>query len=300
MKFFTKEVKIALVAVVAIIVLFAGMQFLKGMSIFSSNDVYYVNFSNVSGLSASSPVYANGYRVGVVQSIDYNYERPDHIVAAIDLDPQLKLTRGSRAEITSDFLGNVKLELRFGPAADGYLSMGDTIEGTMESGLMDKAVQMLPQVERLLPKLDSILNSINTLMADPAISGTLHHAEQLTASLNATSRQLNLLMAKLGQEVPKMMEKADGVLANAETLTGNLNQIDLDATMKKVDATLANLQQLTHSLSSPKGSVGMLLNDAQLYDNLNATMRDVDSLLVDFKLHPRRYINVSVFGKKAK
>ena len=300
MKFFTKEVKIALVAIAAIIVLFIGMQFLKGMSLFSSNDVYYVCFDDVSGVSASSPVYANGYRVGVVKSIDYDYDHPDRIMVAVDLDPEVKLHEGTRAEIVSDFLGNVKLELRFGPADARLLSKGDTISGGLQAGLMSKAADMLPQVEQLLPKVDSILSGINALVADPALSGTMHNAQQLTASLNSTAQQLSRLTAQLSRDVPTMMCKASGVLTNTETLTGNLAQIDLDATMKKVDATLANVQQMTAALSNPKGTAGLLLNDAQLYNNINSTMRSVDSLLVDFKNHPRRYINVSVFGKKDK
>ena len=300
MKFFTKEVKIALVAIAAIIVLFIGMQFLKGMSLFSSNDVYYVCFDDVSGVSASSPVYANGYRVGVVKSIDYDYDHPDRIMVAVDLDPEVKLHEGTRAEIVSDFLGNVKLELRFGPADARLLSKGDTISGGLQAGLMSKAADMLPQVEQLLPKVDSILSGINALVADPALSGTMHNAQQLTASLNSTAQQLSRLTAQLSRDVPTMMSKASGVLTNTETLTGNLAQIDLDATMKKVDATLANVQQMTAALSNPKGTAGLLLNDAQLYNHINSTMRSVDSLLVDFKNHPRRYINVSVFGKKDK
>ena len=297
MKFFTKEVKIALVAIIAIVVLFIGMQFLKGMSLFSSNDIYYVDFDNVSGLSASSPIYANGYRVGVVQRIEFDYDHPGHIVAAVDIDPKLRLTEGSKA---SDFLGNVKLELHLGDVNGKLLAKGDTIEGNMQAGLMAKAAEMIPQVEQMLPKLDSILMNINTLVSDPALKGTMHNAEQITASLNATARQLNQLTAQMNRRMPVMMGKADSVLANTQTLTGNLAQVDLDATMKKVDATLANVQQITATLNNPNGTVGMLFNDAQLYKNLNATMRDVDSLLVDFKQHPRRYINVSVFGKKEK
>ena len=300
MKYFTKEVKIALVAIVAIVVLFIGMQFLKGMSVFSTNDLYYACFKDISGLSTSSPVYANGYRVGVVKGVEYDYERTNRIVAALDLDPKLQVAKGTRAEIVSDLLGNVKLELRFGESQNGLMAKGDTIEGFIQEGLMSKAAQMVPQVEQMLPKLDSILASINTLVADPALSGTLHNAEKLTAGLNTVARQMNQLTAQLNREMPKMMTKAQGVLDNTETLTGNLSQINLDATMQKVDATLASLQQLTSALNNPTGSVGMLLNDAQLYENMNATMRSVDSLLVDFKLHPRRYINVSVFGKKAK
>ena len=300
MKFFTKEVKIALVAIVAIVVLFIGMQFLKGMSLFSSNDIYYACFQDVSGLSASSPVYANGYRVGVVKSIEYDYQRPDHIIAALDLDPKLQLYRGSKAEIASDLLGNVKLELRLGEPQAGTLQKGDTIEGAVQAGLMSKAAEMIPQVEQMLPKLDSILASINALVADPALSGTIHNAEQLTASLNTTARQLNQLTASLNREMPKMMDKAQGVLSNTEALTSNLSQLNLDATMQRVDATLANVQQLSATLNSNKGTIGLLMNDPNLYDNLNSTMQSVNSLLTDFKEHPRRYINVSVFGKKDK
>ena len=114
MKPITKEVKIALVAVVAIVILYFGMQFLKGLTMFSSDNNFYAHFTDVSGLSPSSPVYANGYRVGVVEDIDYDYSRPDNVVATIGLDKKMKLPRGTRAEITSDLLGNVKLELRFG------------------------------------------------------------------------------------------------------------------------------------------------------------------------------------------
>lgn len=300
MKFFTKEVKIALVAIVAIVVLFIGMHFLKGMSIFSSNDIYYANFKDISGLSASSPVYANGYRVGVVKNIEYDYGQPDHIIAALDLDPKLQLTKGSRAEIVSDLLGNVKLELRISSQQNGMLAKGDTIEGFIQEGLMSKAAQMIPQVEQMLPKLDSILMNINAIVADPALSGTMHNAEQLTASLNTTARQLNQLTAQMNRRMPQMMDKAEGVLTNAETLTGNMSQLDLQSTMQKVDATLASLQQLSNTLNSTDGSMGLLLNDTQLYESLNSSIHSFDSLLVDFKQHPKRYINVSVFGKKSK
>ena len=299
MKYFTKEVKIALVAIVAIVILFIGMQFLKGMSIFSSKDTYYVSFNDISGLSSSSPVYANGYRVGVVQNIEYDYEHLNRIVAAMNLDPKLQITKGTRAEIVSDLLGNVKLELRLGQLQDGILAKGDTIEGFIQEGLMSKAAQMLPQVEQMLPKLDSILANINLIVSDPALGGTLHNAEQLTAQLNTTARQMNQLTAQLNRQVPKMMDKAEGVLTNAETLTGNISQLDFQTTMQKVDATLASLQKLSNALNSKEGSMGLLLNDSQLYESLNSSIHSFDSLLVDFKLHPKRYINVSVFGKKS-
>ncbi len=300
MKYFTKEVKIALVAVAGIIILFFGMQFLKGLTIFSTDDSYYARFNDVSGLSASSPVYANGYRVGVVQRIEYDYSRPDNIVAVIGLDNQLSLPKGTRAEISSDLLGNVKLELKFGPNPIDLMAKGDTIEGGTASGLMGRAAQMIPQIEVMLPKLDSILASLNALMQDPAIKNSLHNVDDITANLSTTSKELNALSAQLNHQMPSMLAKTNGILTNVEGATQKLNDIDLVATMQKVDRTMANVEQTTAKLNSNEGTLGLLMRDPELYNNMNATMQSADSLLMDMKQHPKRYVHFSVFGRKDK
>lgn len=300
MKYFTKEVKIALVAVAGIIILFFGMQFLKGLTIFSTDDSYYARFNDVSGLSASSPVYANGYRVGVVQRIEYDYSRPDNIVAVIGLDNQLSLPKGTRAEISSDLLGNVKLELIFGPNPIDLMAKGDTIEGGTASGLMGRAAQMIPQIEVMLPKLDSILASLNALMQDPAIKNSLHNVDNITANLSTTSKELNALSAQLNHQMPSMLAKTNGILTNVEGTTQKLNDIDLVATMQKVDRAMANVEQTTAKLNSNEGTLGLLMRDPELYNNMNATMQSADSLLMDMKQHPKRYVHFSVFGRKDK
>lgn len=299
MKFFTKEVKIALVAIAGIIILFVGMQFLKGLSLFSNNNTYYVKFDNVSGLSVSSPIYANGYKVGVVERIDYDYNNPNQIIAAIGLDKKLSLPRGTRAEISSDLLGNVKLELVFGENRSDLLAQGDTIMGGMQQGLMSKAAEMVPQVEQLLPRLDSILAHVDALLTDPSLANTLHNTDQLTASLTETAETLHQLSATLNQRFPGMMSQASNVLGNAERLTSRLDSLDIHQAMNRVNEILANVQQLSESLNSKEGTLGLLMRDPELYQNLNTTMHDVDALLIDIKEHPKRYINVSVFGKKS-
>jgi len=300
MKWLTNEVKIALVAIVGIVVLFFGMQFLKGLTMLSSDNSYYALFGDVSGLSASSPVYANGYKVGVVERIDYDYAHPDKIVAKIGLDSKLNLSRGTHAEISSDLLGNVKLELRFGPNPVDLLQKGDTIEGGTAQGLMSKAANMVPQVEQMLPKLDSILASVNALLADPAIRNSLGNIETITTSLTATTNELNKLSAALNQQVPQLMTKADGVLTNTEGLTHQLNDLNIAQTMQKVDNTMANMEQATAALNSREGTLGLLMHDPGLYRSLTATMSSADSLLVDLKLRPKRYVHFSLFGKKDK
>jgi phospholipid/cholesterol/gamma-HCH transport system substrate-binding protein len=299
MKKYNKEIQIALVAIVGVIVLFYGLKFLKGLS-FSADSNYYVKFKDISGLSVSSPVYANGYRVGVVENIIYDYEGRDDIVAVVGINNEMRMPKGTTADIVSDLLGNIKLELKLGDCAAGIITPGDTLSGGQELGAMAKAAEIIPQVQSLLPKLDSILVSVNALLADPAIANSLHNIDHITGSLTNTSNELSRLTASLNKQMPQMLENAGGVLANANTLTRSLNEMNLAATMQKVDNTLRNVEQMTAKLNSNDGTLGLLMRDAELYNNLNATMMHADSLMIDLKQHPKRYVHFSVFGRKDK
>ena len=300
MKFFTKEVKIALTAIVAIVVLFYGLQFLKGLTVFSNDDSYYVTFTDVSGLSASSPVYANGYKVGVVKDIIYDYSPEGKIVAVMGLDKNMRVPQGTRAEIASDLLGNIKVNLVLGKDPLHMLAGGDTISGSAEEGMMSKIGAMMPAIEAIIPKLDSIMTSLNILLADPALRNTLHNVEGMTGNLNSTSQNQKALSASLNRDVPGMMTKANGVLDNTQQLTQNLSQVDVVALTESVNKTLENVEQMTRKLNSNEGTLGLLMRDATLYNNLSSTAASADSLLIDFKAHPKRYVHFSVFGKSDK
>ncbi|WP_033148599.1 MlaD family protein [Prevotella sp. P6B1] len=300
MKKFSKEIRIALVAVAGVLVLYFGLQFLKGMTLFSTDNRYFVKFQDVSGLSVASPIYANGYRVGVVEGIDFKYDHTGEIVATIGVNPQLNVPRGSRAEIATDLMGNVKVMLVLGDASSGMVAPGDTISGGQQVGAMGKAADMIPAIQQMLPKLDSILASVNTLLADPAIAHSLHNVDQITSDLTRTSRDLSQLTAALNQQMPQMLKNADGVLANTNQITKNLNDLDIASTMSSVNTTLKNVEQMTAKLNSKEGTLGLLMRDPGLYNNLNATMMHADSLMIDLKAHPKRYVHFSVFGKKDK
>ena len=297
---FSKEIQIALVAIVGLVVLFFGLQFLKGLNLFSTDSRYFVKFDNISGLSVSSPVYANGYRVGVVEEILFDYEKRGDIVAVVGVDKKLRLPQGSFAEIASDLLGNIKLELVFGPDASTLMAPGDTLTGGLQLGAMARAADMIPQIEKMLPKLDSILASVNTLLADPALANSLHNVDQITADFTKTTKELNLLTASINRQMPEILQNANGVLANTNKLTGNLNDLDIAATMGHVNTTLQNVEQMTAMLNSKEGTLGLLMRDPSLYWNLNSTMMHADSLMIDLKSHPKRYVHFSVFGKKDK
>lgn len=296
----TKEIKIALVAIVGILVLFFGLEFLKGMSLFSNDNTYYVSFKDISGLSSSNPIYADGYKVGVVKHIQYDYDRGGDILVQIDVNKDLRIPKGSSAEIESDIMGNVKMNLLLANNPRERVNPGETIIGAKNNGLMGKVAGLLPSVEVMLPKLDSILTNLNALLADPALANSLHNIEGITNNLNTSSKQLNVLMASLNKNVPQMMYKANSTLSNTDRLTANLARLDVANTLAQVDQTIANLKGFTNQLNSREGSLGLLMHDASLYNNLNKTMQSADSLLINVRQHPKRYVHFSLFGKKDK
>ena len=297
---FTKEIKIALVAVLGILVLFFGLNFLKGMTIFSNDNTYFVSFKDISGLSSSNPIYADGYKVGVVKHINYDYDNNGNIIVQIDLNKDLRIPKGSSAEINSDLMGNVKMNLLLANNPRERVNPGDTIIGGMNSGLMGKVAALVPTVEKMLPKIDSILTRVNTLLGDPAIANSLHNIEGITTNLNTTSQQLNILATGVNKSVPGLMHKTDGILTNTNKFTSNLASVDVAGTMAQVDETIANLKSFTNKLNSKDGTLGHLMNDPTLYNNMNNTMISADSLLINVRQHPKRYVHFSVFGRKDK
>jgi phospholipid/cholesterol/gamma-HCH transport system substrate-binding protein len=180
------------------------------------------------------------------------------------------------------------------------MAPGDTLTGGLQLGAMARAADMIPQIEKMLPKLDSILASVNTLLADPALANSLHNVDQITADFTKTTKELNLLTASINRQMPEILQNANGVLANTNKLTGNLNDLDIAATMGHVNTTLQNVEQMTAMLNSKEGTLGLLMRDPSLYWNLNSTMMHADSLMIDLKSHPKRYVHFSVFGKKDK
>jgi len=296
----TKEIKIALVAIVGILIMYFGINFLKGMNLFSTNNTYFITFDDIQGLGASTPIYADGYKVGTVDGLEYDYKENGPIKVKVDIVKDLRIPQGSKAEIVKDLMGNLQVNLLLANNPRERVEPGGIIPGAVNGGMMDKAANLVPVVEKMLPKLDSILTSVNALLADPALAASLHNVETITSNLTVSTRELNTLMAGLNKQVPGMIGKANGVLDNTNRLTANLASLDVQGTLNKVNQTLESAHQFTEKLNSNQGSLGLLMNDTKLYDNLTSTMGHADSLVIDLKAHPKRYVHFSVFGRKDK
>lgn len=296
----TKEIKIALVAIVGILILYFGINFLKGMNLFSTNNTYFITFDDIQGLGASTPIYADGYKVGTVDGLEYDYKENGPIKVKVNIIKDLRIPQGSKAEIVKDLMGNLQVNLLLANNPRERVEPGGIIPGAVNGGMMDKAASLVPVVEKMLPKLDSILTSVNALLADPALAASLHNVETITSNLTVSTRELNTLMAGLNKQVPGMIGKANGVLDNTNRLTANLASLDVQGTLNKVNQTLESAHQFTEKLNCNQGSLGLLMNDTKLYDNLTSTMGHADSLVIDLKAHPKRYVHFSVFGRKDK
>ena len=280
------------------IILFFGINYLKGINMFKPESYYYVEFTNVNGLAQSSPVFANGFKIGIVRDIQYNYDKPGHVVVGMEIDQNMRIPAGSKAELVTEMLGTVKMNLLLDYTSSGFFAPGDTIAGAANEGILGAAEKdLLPQIQKMLPKLDSIMGSLNRLLSDPALTNTLHNAERITASLDATSKRLNRLM---NEDIPSFTTNAVQITENLETISNSLKNIDYASTFIKIDSTLQNVQMLTAKLNRKDNTLGLLMNDSSLYKNLNATSANAASLLKDLKEHPKRYVHFSLFGKKDK
>lgn len=297
MKYITKEVRIGIAAIVALCVLVYGINWLKGIHMFQPSSYFYAKFKDVNGLTKSSPVYADGVRVGIVRDIFYDYNKPGNVIVEVELDTELRIPKGSTAELVSELMGGVRMNILLANNPREKYAVGDTIPGKLNNGMMESVAELMPKVQQMLPKLDSILVSLNTILGDKSIPATLHSMETTTANLAVVSAQMKGLM---GKDIPQLTGKLNTIGDNFIAISGNLKEVDYAATFKKVDETLANVKLLTEKLNSKDNTLGLLFNDPSLYDNLNTTTENAASLLKDLKEHPKRYVHFSLFGRKDK
>ena len=299
-KIFSREVKIALTAIAAIVLLFFGLNFLKGMSLFDNNVEYKMMFTDLKGLMRNTSIYANGYKVGTVKDILYDFEKQGPIEVDCEIDPRLYIPYGTKAKIETDLMGNIKVSLLLGKQGAQRLKPGDVIEGVDDKGAMSQVAEMMPDIQAIIPKVDSIMSNLNMILSNPALVSILTNMDGMSANLKETTQELNGLLKEIHQGVPGMMRHADKTLANTEKLTNNLSKIDVDGMMAKIDHTLNNVESMTNALNSKEGTLGLLMHDKTAYNNLSSTLSHVDSLMIDLKAHPKRYVHFSVFGRKDK
>ena len=296
MKYFTKEVKIGIAGIISLCMLVYGINYLKGIDMFKPTSYFYVKYKDIQGLAKSSPVFADGFRIGIVREIYYDYNRPGNVTVEVELDKDMRIPKGTHAELATEMLGTVKMNLILAVNPNEAYAIGDTIPGTVNNGLMEAVTKtIMPQVERMLPKLDSIMTSLNKIAADPNIPATLKSVRKTADNLADATTELRSIMKK---DVPQMTKKINTISDNFVAISGDLRSINYASTFNKIDSTMANVKMVTDKLNRKDNSLGLLLNDASLYNNLSNTGANASLLLEDLKSNPKRYVHFSIFGKK--
>lgn len=296
-KHFSKELQIGLSTLCALAILFFGIDFLKGVNIFHASNYYYATYDNVNGLAISAPVTVNGFKVGQVRTIEYQYDNPGTVKVELSLDSELKVPEGSRALLTTDMLGTASIALNLANSTT-YIPVGSKIEGGQASGLMDGITNnIMPAISAIAPKVDTLLTTTNRLLSDPALAASIQRMDAITANLQASSANLNrtvAMMPAIAGDIKTITGNFTGTSDQLLTFSQTMNRVPVDSLANQIQLTTANLRALTEQLNDRNSTLGLLMNDPALYNNLNSTVRSLDSLFVDIKAHPKRYISIKL------
>lgn len=300
-KFFTREVKVGIMAVVAIFVLYFGLNFLKGIDVFSSVNNYYAVYENIGGLVPSAPVYVKGFKVGQVEEVKYDFTRKESFVIKISVSNDIQLPKGTVIQLYDDgLMGGKAIQLIYAPVSSNQAmyEANDTIASEVGIGLMGQlAGDLMPKIQSISTQADSLIRAVRVLVENKDLNKSISSIEKTTADLAVSSSQLKKMM---NSDVPHILGDVNTITSDFKQITGNLKKIDYAATFASIDHTIANLNLITDKMNGTEGTIGLLLNNKDLYINLSNTAASSDKLLIDLKQNPKRYVHFSLFGSKTK
>jgi phospholipid/cholesterol/gamma-HCH transport system substrate-binding protein len=302
----SKEVKTALLVIIAIFLLVFGYSFLNSKNIFSSNRTFYVTYDDVEGLSGSSKVLVNGYQVGKVENITFATEKEGEILVTLNIQNKFNFSKNSIARIYGGgFIGGKKIAIV--PKYDGEMAKaGDTLNGEVEEGLVElvneKLTPLQKKIESFVSSADSLLTSVNKAFDSTSrtgIKGAIVNLDSTMRNLNSVSENLNEIIVDNSENLDETFENLKTTSENFSQFSDTLNQLEVKRIVGRFDKVAADFEDVANNLKEGKGTAGKLLQDDKVYNNLDRATKQLEELLQDFKLHPKRYVHFSVFGKNA-
>lgn len=301
-KLFKKEFVIGLSVLIALTILFFGIDYLKGINLFKPANFYYANYDNVAGLEIAAPVSIDGYKVGQVRDIEFNYDNPGKIKVLLALDPKLRLPKGTQARIEQSLLSGAFITLQLGSDRSSMIPVGGELTPSSAPDMMAAInEQIMPQVNSILPRVDSLMMSLNALASHPALYASIGRMDGITRNLYTSTASLNNTLGALNRSTPAILNTVGNVAYNLDTITGDLTVFSAQMKNLPIDESLQNINQLTtnliafsEQLNNQKSSLGLLMNDPELYNRVCRVAADVDSLIIDIKRNPKRYISIKL------
>jgi phospholipid/cholesterol/gamma-HCH transport system substrate-binding protein len=305
------ETKVGVLASFAIALLIIGYNFLKGNSIFSRETVLFARYSQVDGLGVSKPVLINGFQIGRVDKLEL--QPNGTIIATLKINNKYDIPYNTIARLEStDLLGGKAIVMDLGNSTE-YAKDGDTLNANVEKGLMEAVQPVQKKAELIITKMDSILTSVNSIL-NPNFQKNVDKSFTSIAStlgaLEATSKKVDALVGSESSKLSNILSnveaitvnfknngvKIDAILKNLNEVTDKAAALNFKTTIDNANKAVADLQEMVSGIKNGKGSLGQLLNDTKLSDNLNNASKNLDNLLIDLKANPKRYVHFSVFG----
>jgi phospholipid/cholesterol/gamma-HCH transport system substrate-binding protein len=276
---YSREFKVGVLAILCLVILYFGFNFLKGINIFSPTKVYVGTFDRINGLTAQAPVYIKGYQVGLVESIHYDFKQHPAFTVNVSIDKDIELLRGTQMALVADgLLGGsaIELQLPMMPNRAMPYQKGDTLPTHIVPGMMDNLqTGLLATLDSLLNQANILLASLNNQMEQGSLYNTLQNVKNITNNLAVSSRDIRALTHN---QLPELLTKVDGTVLELQELVGDINSAEIQQTIGNLDNTITTLNT---ALQSPNGTVGMLLNDKELYDNLNSALQNLDAAVMN-------------------
>ena len=311
----TNETKVGVLAAVAIVILVVGYSFLKGNDVFSRANAFYAKYENVAGLAVSKPVLVNGYQIGRVSKL--TLLPSGQILAEFKINPEYAIPNNTVARLEStDLLGGKAIVFELGNK-QVYAKDGDTLNANIQKNFLEQVEPVQKKAEKIVSRLDSVLSSVNNTLSPEFQQNFV----QSFASISRTLKTLENTTKRVDGLVGNESSKIAGILGNLESISGNfknnnakitsimnnLNKVTDDVakanfakTMSEANKAVADMNLIVSKINNGKGSLGQLINDPQMYNNLNSAAGNLDKLMIDLKANPKRYVSFSVFGGKKK
>ncbi len=305
-KLVSKELIIGASVIVALVILFFGIDYLKGINLFKPANFYIARYDNVAGLEVAAPVTIDGYKVGQVREINFDYNKPGKIEVVLACNQNLRIPEDSRAVIASTLLSGAYIQIELGHSNKMIEIGSDVPTGAVPDLMASLSDNIMPSVNSILPKVDSLLHNLNALAGDPALLASMQRIDGITKNIlyasDGLNRTLNADVPLILKDVSGITGKANAIAGNLGTFTNTLNTLPLNETMagaqqsmENVRLTTENLKRLSEQLNNPNSTLGLLMNDPELYNRLTRLSADVDSLIVDIERNPKRYISIKLF-----
>lgn len=296
---YSRELKVGAFAILCVFLLFFGFNYLKGVNIFSSIHAYHGVYTDIHGLETQAPVYIKGYKVGQVDNIAYDFTRDSAFTVDISIKRNINLPVGTRMALVSDgIMGGMAVELVLPVGQTDMLASGATLPTAYTPGLLDGLQEsVITPLGNTLASLDTVIAQLKSQLDNDHIEHILASADGAVADLQTTSASLKRLM---NNQVPSIVAKADTAMTDLQQVVADVRAADLKSTVASVDTAIANVNLLLTDIRSTDGTIGMLIGDNGLYRHIDSAVVSVDSLLVDLKANPKRYVHFSLFGAKEK